>query len=172
MYSEPEPEDLGIALPKILCFSAAYLFHACLVQGDPGMLSFGTGRTANYTVFPALLAHRALSAFAVGCAFCLCRGLDGRGFLVLALLFALSTPLGNSIGELVPLWVQNSNATDQFVGIGSAATAGAYLQVATMDLVPPATRSTSPDRRVVGMTVFLGFGLMSLPELWLLKPAE
>lgn len=98
----------------------------------------------------AIIAHKATAAFSLSTMFCLAE-FSRKKTLTLILVFALMTPLGAIIS--LPFI---SSLKDISLAIPTGLTAGTFLYVATMDLLPEAFHS---DKERVSTFVWLILGV-------------
>lgn len=101
-------------------------------------------------IFIAIIAHKATAAFSLSTIFCLAE-FSRKKTLTLILVFALMTPLGAIIS--LPFI---SSLKDISLAIPIGLTAGTFLYVATMDLLPEAFHS---DKERVSTFVWLILGV-------------
>ena len=101
-------------------------------------------------IFIAIIAHKATAAFSLSTIFCLAE-FSRKKTLILILSFSLMTPLGAVIS--LPFI---SSLKDLSLAIPTGLTAGTFLYVATMDLLPEAFHS---DKERVSTFVWLISGV-------------
>lgn len=102
-------------------------------------------------IFIAIVAHKATAAFSLSTIFCLAE-FSRKKTLTLILVFSLMTPLGALIS--LPFI---SSLKDISLAIPTGLTAGTFLYVATLDLLPEAFHS---DRERISTFVWLVFGII------------
>ena len=108
----------------------------------------------------AIVAHKGLAAFALGCLFLDARLSCARS-TIFGLLFALATPTGVLVGMALP----DRGAQGELVSSGLEAVAGgSFTYVALLEVLPRELRTPVvhvPPAEKLAMLA-LGFGLMAL----------
>eukprot|EP00928_Gymnodinium_smaydae_P013922 TRINITY_DN15047_c0_g2_i1.p1 TRINITY_DN15047_c0_g2~~TRINITY_DN15047_c0_g2_i1.p1 ORF type:complete len:455 (-),score=34.29 TRINITY_DN15047_c0_g2_i1:217-1581(-) len=112
-------------------------------------------------VMIAILTHKALAAFALGCS--LSHVSDAK-FLVFVLLFAIGTPVGVGLG-LVTSTVGPAHEQGVASGICIALAGGTFLQVASMELLPRVL-AEGKHKWLGSCGLVLGFTLMASLAIW------
>lgn len=146
-------------LKSFLLF-AALCFHS-VMEG----LGLGSVRDRGLflSVIIAILAHKGLAAFALGCSLAQ-SSLPEWKFWTFVLIFSAGTPLGCLLGALTSDSGSDVSNTVQS-GICMAMASGTFLQVSTMELLPRAF--AEEKHKVVGSVgLTLGFGAMSFLAIW------
>ena len=166
--SEAEPHDHGIPrdmpLSSALFLLAALSFHSVL-EG----LAQGTAATLDTTfvLLVAILFHKGLAAFALGCLFVEAR-MPHRLAFGLGLLFSGATPAGIVVGMLIPAGTgtHSSLLSSSLVAMAG----GSFTFVAVLEILPRELHSRTHLGVGKGaqMTALAsGFGAMALLALWL-----
>merc|ERR550532_2945608 len=127
------------------------------------MEGLGLGTTSSASLLTsastAILAHKALAAFALGSALRQSNMAAGR-IAALAGVFALGTPAGIAFGMYA-----SSSLKGPGEAICTALAAGTFMQVSMMEIIPsslqPAKGDTPASRALRLATLLLGFGIMT-----------
>lgn len=115
-------------------------------------------------VFIAVMAHKASAGFALGAS--LHRiGISRSRALRLVAGFAIMTPLGLFLGTLVSLLVKSQGAL-LFEAFFDAIAAGAFLYIATFDVIREEFLPPPPDRLSKWFAAMLGLILMGVIAVW------
>mmetsp|Transcript_95378 Transcript_95378/g.296527 ORF Transcript_95378/g.296527 Transcript_95378/m.296527 type:complete len:442 (-) Transcript_95378:104-1429(-) len=149
-----------IAEVKAFLLFGALCFHS-VTEG----LGMGSAQGAGLLlpVVLAILAHKGLAAFALGCSLTQSE-LPAWKFWTFVLIFASGTPFGCLVGMLS---VQIAGAATQGVvsGVCIALASGTFLQVSSMELLPRVL--AEEDRGLLGgCGLGLGFAAMSFLAIW------
>lgn len=149
--------DVG-ALEGMSEWAALSLFLAMCVHAVLEGMMLGTTRTKKKLLmaFGALAMHKGFEAFAVGASL-LETKMSRRKFIVYSLLFTMASPLGALIGFFVT--GSQDAAHTKTAGIINAISAGTFLQVACMEMIPRSFKN--PTWRVGKLLALtLGFSLV------------
>lgn len=145
---------------KSLLLFFALCFHS-VMEG----LGMGSARDTGLLVgvIVAVLAHKGLAAFALGCSLTQ-SSLSPRKFWSFVLVFSAGTPLGCAAGALVA-GVGDAVAQSVASGVCIALASGTFLQVASMELLPRAL--ADEHRQAAGVSgLVLGYAMMSVLAIW------
>eukprot|EP00929_Paragymnodinium_shiwhaense_P016204 TRINITY_DN12440_c0_g1_i1.p1 TRINITY_DN12440_c0_g1~~TRINITY_DN12440_c0_g1_i1.p1 ORF type:complete len:501 (+),score=87.55 TRINITY_DN12440_c0_g1_i1:68-1570(+) len=152
----------GFAAAEVQAF---FLFFALGFHSVMEGLGLGTasGTGLMLPIITAILAHKGLAAFALGCSLS-SSGVEKSRYLIFVLLFALGTPVGCVCGMLI-LAMGSTAMHGPIEGVCIALASGTFLQVASMELLP---RVFAEDKHkpLACAGLFIGFWLMSFLALW------
>ena len=146
--------DMPLSTAMVLLLALS--FHS-LLEG----LAQGTARTyeTGLVLLLAILAHKGLAAFALGCLFLDARLSFGTS-AALGLLFALATPTGIVVGMALPA----KGPIGALVASSfEAAAGGSFTYVALLEVLPRELRSRSSSVSIAAKLAMLaiGFGAMA-----------
>mmetsp|Transcript_29233 Transcript_29233/g.61181 ORF Transcript_29233/g.61181 Transcript_29233/m.61181 type:complete len:132 (-) Transcript_29233:593-988(-) len=98
-------------------------------------IGIGAQLVPAWDIFGAIVAHKALAAFALGQEL-LSHNVSHGKFWVSMVVFSAMTPLGVGVGWLLTT-TSNENATESVTsGVGTALAGGTFLFVAVMEIIP------------------------------------
>jgi len=130
------------------------------------MEGLGLGSAHGGLILPvllAILAHKGLAAFALGCSLTNSH-MPGWKFWAFVLIFAMGTPIGCLCGVL---FVQAASAANQnaVIGVCIGLASGTFLQVSSMELLP---RVLAEEKHKIPccFALAVGYGVMSLLAIW------
>ncbi|KAF4688721.1 hypothetical protein FOZ60_002457 [Perkinsus olseni] len=116
-------------------------------------------------VLTAILAHKALAAFALGCSL-VESAISERRYIVLSLIFAAGTPVGALFGDIGVSSGGSMHTAAVFSAVCKALASGTFLQVSSMEIIPQVFASA--EGRFSKLTaVLVGFGAMAVLALWI-----
>ncbi|KAF4733274.1 hypothetical protein FOZ63_032454, partial [Perkinsus olseni] len=111
-------------------------------------------------VLTAILAHKALAAFALGCSL-VESAISERRYIVLSLIFAAGTPVGALFGDIGVSSGGSMHTAAVFSAVCKALASGTFLQVSSMEIIPQVFASA--EGRFSKLTaVLVGFGAMAV----------
>jgi len=142
---------------KSFLLFAALCFHS-VMEG----LGLGSANDAELflPILVAILAHKGLAAFALGCSLAQSR-LPEWKFWTFVLIFSAGSPFGCLVGALIGQGDHCPHAS----GVCIALASGTFLQVSTMELLPRAF--AEENHKVIGaFGLTLGFAAMSFLAIW------
>mmetsp|Transcript_107631 Transcript_107631/g.335613 ORF Transcript_107631/g.335613 Transcript_107631/m.335613 type:complete len:365 (+) Transcript_107631:125-1219(+) len=148
----------SVSAVKAICLFVALSFHS-VMEG----LGVGTSRKMSVlaSISAAILAHKALAAFALGNALRQSGQFSRARLLAMALIFSSGTPVGIAFG-MISLHVFSG----VFVAACTAIAAGTFCQVAMMEIIPLALQRLPGDglaERLLRLVMLcMGFGVMSV----------
>lgn len=145
-----------VAFVTAVLMAVAMGFHALLegtAMGAQGTIAGGV------QIFVAIVSHKGLSAYALGSSV-VESGADARKFWSVILPFALASPVGIFVGYAV-----SGVAGGLGAACVSAVSAGTFLYVAFMEVIPKELQSGSKVPAKLG-ALLVGYGAMSLLAIW------
>jgi len=160
VLNEEKGKTTAIGEVKSFLLYFALCFHA-VMEGLGMGSSQDTGMVIG--VMLAVLAHKGLAAFALGCTLTQSE-MSGWKFWNFVIIFGFGTPLGCLIGSLAAN--ASAGADKSFLsGICVALSSGTFLQISSMELLPAAM--ANEDHRLKGLLgLTLGFAFMSTLAIW------
>eukprot|EP00127_Corallochytrium_limacisporum_P005611 Clim_evm10s209 gene=Clim_evmTU10s209 len=119
-------------------------------------VGFATSLDSAMVVFIAIIAHKGIAAFALGCEF-VRAGIKKPFHMRLALIFSSTTPLGIFFGGLVTALIPNSEVMPWLSGIFDSLGAGTFIYIA---LTVTMAEEFSTGERKTTKFALLGLGYM------------
>mmetsp|Transcript_59172 Transcript_59172/g.173086 ORF Transcript_59172/g.173086 Transcript_59172/m.173086 type:complete len:365 (+) Transcript_59172:39-1133(+) len=147
----------SVSAVKAVCLFVALSFHS-VMEG----LGVGTSKKMSVlaSISTAILAHKALAAFALGNALRQSGQFSPMRLAVMATIFSAGTPCGIALGMY---FLHSSDGV--VVAACTAVAAGTFCQVAMMEIIPLALQSAPgegfADKLIRPAMLALGFGAMS-----------
>eukprot|EP00419_Tripos_fusus_P017562 CAMPEP_0172747926 /NCGR_PEP_ID=MMETSP1074-20121228/143917_1 /TAXON_ID=2916 /ORGANISM="Ceratium fusus, Strain PA161109" /LENGTH=414 /DNA_ID=CAMNT_0013579567 /DNA_START=72 /DNA_END=1313 /DNA_ORIENTATION=- len=141
------------------------LFFALSFHSAMEGLGLGSSSDAGLLlpILVAILAHKGLAAFALGCSLAQSNLPDWK-FWVFVAIFAMGTPIGCAVG-MISTDVGSAVTQGWVSGCCIAVASGTFLQVSSMELLPRAL--AEEGHKVLGITgLVFGFALMSTLAIW------
>ena len=135
-------------------------FHS-IMEG----VAIGVQTKLPWDVFLAVIAHKALAAFALGLEI-MSDKLSRIKFISFIAIFSLMSPLGIWIGSLAVRGSSNQGTDSLASGICTALSGGTFLFVAVMEIIPQELNNNRQDQLMKCVALSLGFISFGLLAFW------